>query len=134
MSNICSICLEDTTIVLKLNCGHSFHVNCIKQWAALKGQCPYCRKTICENDLQNLFGKPLSRMLQKIFEEVPNHILQEILEVDAPVECPCCKERINVMTEQVGYCANCFCPGHFECLLNDITCSVCCAVTHALTL
>ncbi|GFQ87783.1 hypothetical protein TNCT_695741 [Trichonephila clavata] len=65
----------------------------------------------------------LRRLLQKIYEQVPNHILRDISVMNAPVESPCCKERINVMTERVGYCANCFCPGHLECLWNHVTCS-----------
>ncbi|GFQ86564.1 hypothetical protein TNCT_555901 [Trichonephila clavata] len=134
MSNPCSICLEDLTIVFRLNCGHSFHFNCIRLWAVTSSQCPYCRKAICENDLRDLFGMSLRRLLQKIYEQVPNHILRDISVTNAPVECPCCKERINVRTERVGYCANCFCPTHLECSLNHVTCSVCCAVTRQLTL
>lgn len=29
----------------KLNCGHSFHVHCVKQWLSRKNACPVCKKT-----------------------------------------------------------------------------------------
>ena len=46
----CAICLEDfnkkiNKIVLNkviLNCGHSFHSECILNWFERKMKCPYC--------------------------------------------------------------------------------------------
>lgn len=29
----------------KLDCGHEFHTNCIKQWLTLKNLCPICKMT-----------------------------------------------------------------------------------------
>ncbi|MCO5594471.1 hypothetical protein L7F22_048501 [Adiantum nelumboides] len=42
----CSICQEEYTEgdeLGKLQCGHSYHTDCIKQWLLLKNQCPICK-------------------------------------------------------------------------------------------
>ncbi|CAN0877003.1 Probable E3 ubiquitin-protein ligase RHG1A [Linum grandiflorum] len=43
----CSICQEDfeggEDEVGKLECGHGFHIQCIKQWLAHKNNCPVCK-------------------------------------------------------------------------------------------
>lgn len=36
---------ESEDEVGKLNCGHSFHVHCVKQWLSRKNACPVCKKT-----------------------------------------------------------------------------------------
>ncbi|KAL7233953.1 hypothetical protein ACSBR1_017540 [Camellia fascicularis] len=44
----CCICQEDYVDgkeLGKLNCGHEFHFNCIKQWLVQKNNCPFCKKT-----------------------------------------------------------------------------------------
>ncbi|EOA38056.1 hypothetical protein CARUB_v10009526mg [Capsella rubella] len=44
----CSICQDEyerEDEVGKLNCEHSFHVHCVKQWLARKNACPVCKKT-----------------------------------------------------------------------------------------
>ncbi|XP_050209985.1 E3 ubiquitin-protein ligase MBR2-like isoform X2 [Mercurialis annua] len=44
----CSICQEvykDGDDFGRLDCGHDFHTNCIKQWLALKNICPICKMT-----------------------------------------------------------------------------------------
>ncbi|OAY50408.1 uncharacterized protein LOC110614318 [Manihot esculenta] len=42
----CSICQEDYETddeLGKLECGHGFHIQCIKQWLAHKNTCPVCK-------------------------------------------------------------------------------------------
>ncbi|KDP35178.1 hypothetical protein JCGZ_10712 [Jatropha curcas] len=42
----CSICQEDYELddeLGKLDCGHGFHIQCIKQWLAQKKMCPVCK-------------------------------------------------------------------------------------------
>ncbi|KAL3700341.1 hypothetical protein R1sor_018363 [Riccia sorocarpa] len=42
----CSICqeeYEDGDELGKIDCGHSYHVACIKQWLVQKNQCPICK-------------------------------------------------------------------------------------------
>lgn len=44
----CSICQEDyepDDEMGKLECGHNYHIHCIKQWLAQKNTCPVCKKT-----------------------------------------------------------------------------------------
>ncbi|KAF8052581.1 hypothetical protein N665_1540s0005 [Sinapis alba] len=44
----CSICQDEYERegqVGKLYCGHSFHVQCVKQWLSRKNACPVCKKT-----------------------------------------------------------------------------------------
>ncbi len=50
--NECTICLEEideTGDNLKLNCGHSFHIDCIGEWITNnKNTCPNCRGSLDE--------------------------------------------------------------------------------------
>ncbi|XVE64010.1 hypothetical protein DITRI_Ditri07aG0067100 [Diplodiscus trichospermus] len=42
----CSICQEEYEAdedMGKLYCGHSFHIQCIKQWLVQKNTCPVCK-------------------------------------------------------------------------------------------
>ena len=39
----CCICLDDFLEGVNLECGHSFHQACIKQWLESKKVCPLCR-------------------------------------------------------------------------------------------
>ncbi|CAI0431754.1 unnamed protein product [Linum tenue] len=42
----CSVCQEEyegDDEVGKLECGHGFHIQCIKQWLAYKNKCPVCK-------------------------------------------------------------------------------------------
>lgn len=43
--NICLDILEEETV---LECGHSFHIECINKWLELKDNCPCCRHIIKE--------------------------------------------------------------------------------------
>ncbi|XP_038993509.1 NEP1-interacting protein-like 2 isoform X2 [Hibiscus syriacus] len=44
MGNKCIICQEeDDEEMGKLCCGHSFHIECIKQWLVHKNTCPVCK-------------------------------------------------------------------------------------------
>ena len=43
---ICVICLDifsENQNILKLECNHYFHENCIKEWFGKKTTCPYCK-------------------------------------------------------------------------------------------
>ena len=47
--NKCSICLEEYTKgydIIKLNCEHQYHKDCIKIWLNINKNCPQCRKNI----------------------------------------------------------------------------------------
>lgn len=41
----CSICLEKiNSELVTLECGHSYHQECISKWLDIETTCPYCRK------------------------------------------------------------------------------------------
>jgi hypothetical protein len=45
-NKLCSICIEDIVVgdeYTKLECSHSYHRNCLKQWIEVKSTCPLCR-------------------------------------------------------------------------------------------
>ena len=43
----CPICLDELSKqVIKLNCGHFFHPNCINDWKKINNVCPVCREKI----------------------------------------------------------------------------------------
>ena len=43
----CPICLDELSKhVIKLNCGHFFHPNCINDWKKINNVCPVCRERI----------------------------------------------------------------------------------------
>ena len=47
----CPICLDELSKqVIKLNCGHFFHPNCINQWLISKNICPLCKFEIKLNN------------------------------------------------------------------------------------
>ena len=43
----CIICFEKMgDIECKLNCNHTYHYNCIKEWVEKKNTCPECRSLV----------------------------------------------------------------------------------------
>ena len=47
MEKECCICLKDLKInIIKLNCNHCFHLECINRWRYKKNTCPICRTII----------------------------------------------------------------------------------------
>lgn len=45
-NKLCSICIEDIVVgdeYTKLECSHSYHRECLKQWIEVKSTCPLCR-------------------------------------------------------------------------------------------
>ena len=45
---ICPISLDEfqEKKVIKINCGHLFHSQCIEQWITVNARCPVCRKRL----------------------------------------------------------------------------------------
>ena len=44
---VCSICLDSNIDdIVKLECEHLFHKNCIIQWVDIKNDCPICREKV----------------------------------------------------------------------------------------
>ncbi|KAL0296866.1 UNVERIFIED_CONTAM: ERAD-associated E3 ubiquitin-protein ligase HRD1A [Sesamum radiatum] len=42
----CIICREEMTVAKKLNCGHLFHVHCLRSWLERQNTCPTCRALV----------------------------------------------------------------------------------------
>lgn len=56
MERKCSICQEEFEAneeMGRLNCGHSYHVYCIKQWLSQKNACPVCKTAVTKNRSAN---------------------------------------------------------------------------------
>ncbi|KAI8528656.1 hypothetical protein RHMOL_Rhmol12G0164400 [Rhododendron molle] len=52
MEQKCSICQEDYQAneeTGKLECGHFYHIQCIKQWLVRKNMCPICKTVVATN-------------------------------------------------------------------------------------
>ncbi|KAH6789858.1 hypothetical protein C2S51_004864 [Perilla frutescens var. frutescens] len=48
-SKECSICLESFLVgdeLIRLPCGHRYHLSCLDPWVRICGDCPYCRRSI----------------------------------------------------------------------------------------
>lgn len=55
LSETCAICLEDVKNSSKrLNCGHSFHVDCILRWYETSNECPVCRSAQSDDPIIKL--------------------------------------------------------------------------------
>ena len=47
--NTCSVCLDefkDEDVLVKLNCEHIFHKDCLEPWLNNNRNCPLCRQNI----------------------------------------------------------------------------------------
>ncbi|KAK1269251.1 hypothetical protein QJS04_geneDACA018477 [Acorus gramineus] len=45
----CSVCQEEYDVndeIGKLDCGHSYHISCIKKWLSQKNACPVCKAAV----------------------------------------------------------------------------------------
>ena len=50
--DVCTICIENLETnekIIKLNCEHMFHPNCIKPWIDKHERCPNCNSDIFDN-------------------------------------------------------------------------------------
>ncbi len=64
----CPICLDalETSDIINISCGHSFHKNCIEEWLDYNITCPYCRHnlTIITN-INKFIIKPINYEFKK---------------------------------------------------------------------
>ncbi|CAK57228.1 unnamed protein product (macronuclear) [Paramecium tetraurelia] len=84
---VCSICdmnLLKNEMVMKLNCSHIFHSECLKPWIRIKNSCPNCRQQILSQFTQ-----------QNQHDEIPQHLHQQILRIQAEAPPP-----INEINQQ----------------------------------
>ena len=55
-ANICSICQEEV-FRFELDCGHSFHINCLSGMEMKNAKCPNCRMIIDKKTLRKIYRK-----------------------------------------------------------------------------
>ncbi|CAD8124393.1 unnamed protein product [Paramecium sonneborni] len=81
---VCSICdmnLQKNEMVMKLNCSHIFHSECLKPWIRIKNSCPNCRQQILtqfihQNQNQQVIQAPQQQQQQ---QQQAQNVLIEIL-------------------------------------------------------
>tara|TARA_Y100001972_G_scaffold82377_1_gene100268 strand:- start:302 stop:649 length:348 start_codon:yes stop_codon:yes gene_type:complete len=71
----CSICLtKGNKAFCKTECGHYFHITCIKEWLKDNTTCPMCRYQLTEHSEKDL----VTRIIEALFENMdPNIVLRE---------------------------------------------------------
>ncbi|CAD8119759.1 unnamed protein product [Paramecium sonneborni] len=87
---VCSICdmnLQKNEMVMKLNCSHIFHSECLKPWIRIKNSCPNCRQQIInqlinQNHNQQVFEAPQQQ--QQIAENIQIEIPPDQNEYQVP--------------------------------------------------
>ncbi|XP_020574477.1 probable E3 ubiquitin-protein ligase HIP1 [Phalaenopsis equestris] len=47
--SICQVEYEDDEIIGSLDCGHTYHADCIKQWLLIKNLCPICKTSALDS-------------------------------------------------------------------------------------
>lgn len=62
-TNICNICLDNINENIYMECGHSFHKECISEWLKKNKNCPICRKI-----LKNVTNENLNNFVSNISE------------------------------------------------------------------
>lgn len=105
-NNICSICITPigTTNVCTLDCGHSFHYNCLFRWNSHHQTCPMCRNEVDieprsqqESQIQEI-QQNLETMIH--FRDIVNNSNQRGFKLQCKecetflVECHHCKEKM----------------------------------------
>lgn len=91
----CSICLEEfseqPTTKLKA-CGHTFHQECIREWAFEHMTCPICRSSLQEDDI------PSEGYIYKMHLACCGYLLY-IRADDHRKTCPMCHAAFNSVEE-----------------------------------
>ena len=105
----CTVCCENICLneEVPLECGHIFHINCLKLCNKL--QCPLCRKLFNNIELKmiyNLVSLTFSNNLEKFNLNIPNNILEkygisfiELLYIEIIEFFKIYKETINFKTD-----------------------------------
>ncbi len=83
----CAICWENVEKPKKLDCGHSFHEDCIYDWSIRENNCPMCRKEFKFDgkDYGKWFQNKIKR-LSKI-RDIKERIRFIVKLVDTVIEC-----------------------------------------------
>ena len=67
-TDICNICLGEMNNYVIIQCGHSFHKDCIGEWLIKKQTCPCCRESVKSTMNENEINNHLNRLTLDITE------------------------------------------------------------------
>ena len=67
-TDICNICLGEMNNYVIIQCGHSFHKDCIGEWLIKKQTCPCCRESVKSTMNENERNNHLNQMTLDISE------------------------------------------------------------------
>ena len=65
LSDTCNICLDEMKEYVFVQCGHSFHKECINEWLLEKRTCPCCR-TVIKLEINQYINNELNRIYTQI--------------------------------------------------------------------
>ena len=84
LNETCAICLDnmkkeqiEKMSVKSLDCGHSFHTECIKDWINKKSACPICRQQIDLNNRDNSNKNDFTQAIYKYHQSL-NSALRKV--------------------------------------------------------
>lgn len=66
----CSICSELFVQATSLNCAHSFCALCIRQWLAVKKECPVCRAAVTSQVRSYVLDNYIDRMVEQLSDDL----------------------------------------------------------------
>jgi len=67
-TDICNICLGEMNNYVIIQCGHSFHKDCIGEWLIKKQTCPCCRESVKSKMNENEINNHLTQLTLDITE------------------------------------------------------------------
>ncbi|XP_016108937.1 tripartite motif-containing protein 47 [Sinocyclocheilus grahami] len=113
----CSICLDLLMDPVTIPCGHSYCMNCIKNFWTKDDprrvySCPQCRQTFT---LRPALNKNV--MFTEMVEKLKKKKVQMALSYAGPgdVKCDICTERKRKAVKSCLVCLESYCQTHFEC-------------------
>jgi len=82
MLSKCTICLNNSSKLFKLDCSHSFHLNCLKDLVKL--ECPMCRAEITNlpDDIKNRIKDNIIKHKEEVEEQDRQEIINSLEEFD----------------------------------------------------
>lgn len=82
LKQTCAICFEEVKSTnspnsKRLNCGHSFHMNCVLKWFVTSGDCPVCRKSQAKDPLLE-FKDNVEANLRETYKDAIQSLQNEV--------------------------------------------------------
>jgi len=71
--------MQNTSTSRRLNCNHSYHLDCILKWYKSSSQCPICRKDQSE-DIFIEFKEDIKREMRELYSDAIRTLEEEVEE------------------------------------------------------